>query len=248
MALALFRKADRLSFELTGDEMFSLPLIASVAQIRPGHVLRVLDAASAEITNVKQELGITETVASPVREPSRVPSDVLGQCFSVNRVLNLLLEQPFSPSDVFQQLHVARDLLKGLVLGLGGDPESIPVPAYERRRRPTDVFGSLLGTFETLRTAAVSSGLEMLKIKSGLTASDEIVPGDVFDVASLVLAEVAYLHGHLGNPAVSEIFASHHLGRKLPSHCFQIAQHLGLLAKQFAGLAEKQSDWAKSKK
>src|SRR5262245_63748362 len=44
-ALSLFRKADRLCYEITGDQLASIPHAPPISSIEPGDVLGVLDAA-----------------------------------------------------------------------------------------------------------------------------------------------------------------------------------------------------------
>ncbi len=106
-ALAVFRKADRLCQEVAGDPMAMVPHAPPLGELRPGHVLMVIDAALRELAEVKRALRIEDAAPTPAREPARTPSDVFGALATANRQLNLLLERPFTPADVFQTVSLA---------------------------------------------------------------------------------------------------------------------------------------------
>jgi hypothetical protein len=221
-ALALFRKADRLAYEITGDQMAAIPHAPPASQLRPGHVLSVLDAALREIAEVKGRLRITESAAEPALEPSRVPSDVFGVIVDTNRQLNLLLERPFSPGDVYQQLSLAAAYAQRLLAGFPGGGGAAEAP-FERRKRPGDVFQRLTGCVASLRSIVGRSGLTMLEQAHGAGAVEEVLPADCFDMASLVLSELAFLHAHRVDPNPPYPFEANAPGRKLPAHCYQLA-------------------------
>ncbi len=98
-AAALFRKANRLSFEHTRE--IADPPSPPDGDIRPADVLTVVESVLLRIGRVKAHLGIEAETPEPLPDPARTPTDVLNATRDANRQLNLLLDQPFSPADVY---------------------------------------------------------------------------------------------------------------------------------------------------
>ena len=100
-------------------------------------------------------------------------------------------------------------------------------------KRPRDVYLRLVGCFNRIREIADRSGLEILELEVDGTkkAAENAEPGDVYDIASLLVSELAFLHSQLknGKPPREVFFA----GRKFPSHVYQRA---GILEKQLEKL------------
>ena len=75
-----------------------------------------------------------------------------------NRQLNLLLDERFAPSDVFQQVTLAVGYTAQLLKPYPG-AELIPEePVFDPGKTPGDVYRRLLGCFENLREIAAASG------------------------------------------------------------------------------------------
>nr|HEX4313802.1 hypothetical protein [Kofleriaceae bacterium] len=227
-ALASFRKADRLCQEAAGDPMASIPHSAPLGDLRPGHVLGVIDAALRELAEVKQALHVTDKAEQPAREAQRTPSDVFGALATANRQLNLLLERPFTPADVFQQVSLAI----AYTARLGAEPAA--PPAFERAKRPADCYRRLQGCLESARAIARRNKHQVIDSFTA-PSEDSVLPSDVFDVATLVLGEVAFLHSHSKDATPLYPFEANMPGRKLPAHVFQLA---GVLEKQLQQLAK----------
>lgn len=101
-ALATWSKADRLASEIGAQPVRFAQTATTLRDLRPGHVLQVIDAALLQIDGVKERLAISETVRMPAVEESRQPSDVLATLIRVNRELSRSLARPFTPSDVYR--------------------------------------------------------------------------------------------------------------------------------------------------
>jgi hypothetical protein len=229
-ALAVFRKADRLCQEITGDPVASIPHAPPVADLKPGHVYQVIEAALRELGEVKRGLGIDGKAEAPARDGGKVPSDVFGALATANRQINLLLERPFRPADVYQQVALAVAYAARLT---GAEP---PAPAaLARGKRPSDVYARLAGCLEVARGLVGKAGHAVIERAPQAGDAAGVLPSDVFDMASLVLAEVAFLHALKQDPNPPYPFEGNAPGRKLPSHVFQLAgvleQQLGQLAK-----------------
>lgn len=231
-ALALFRKADRFCFERTGEQAM-LPLPPSPGDIQPMHVLAVIDGALTRLLTVKDRLGIKDKADAPARQDDKQPSDVLGAVARNNRQLNLLLDQPFSPSDVYQQMTLAVGYAGRLLSRLPGAKQP-SLPAFERKKRPGDVYKRMWACLGTLRSIAQANGLTTLEADAPAWDVDQVMPSDCYDLASLVVSEVVYLASRapdLPPPFPAEFYE---VGHKLPAHVYQC---VGLLEAQLNAIA-----------
>ncbi len=231
-ALTLFRKADRLCFEQTREHA-PVPEVPS-GDIRPSHVFSVVSASLDRIARIQRAIGISGETTEPERDETKTPTDVFRSIVQANRQLNLLLDKKVSPADVFQQVTLAVSYASRL---LAQFPEANRIPdppEYERGKRPADVYRRLVGCFERVRQIAAHCGLKTLELKVSKSSVDKVVPSDVYDIASLLVSELAYIHSHVPNAAPPvEIY---HPGRKFPSHVYQRA---GILERQLTELQKQ---------
>lgn len=232
-ALALFRKADRLCFERTGEQAI-LPHPPMPAEIQPADVLAVLDVVRDRVRSVKERIGATETASEPAPIDGKTPSDVLLSVMRASRQLNVLVDQSFSPNDVYQQVSLALGYATRLAARAGG--ASPRLPAVERRMRPADCYRRLAGCLTTLHDAMAAADLASLDFTPAAYGDDEVLPSDVYDLASLVISELAYLHSLLPGLAPPTAADVYEFGHKLPSHVYQLA---GALEAQIAVIASK---------
>ena len=161
-ALTLFRKANRLSFEHTREIVDDLP--RPDGEIKPADVLAVVNNALGRIRRVQDKLGINHAVAPEAPDPSKTPDDVILAILQASQQLNLLLDQPFSPAEVYQQLTLAIGYTARLRAQFPGDriPET---PVFESGKRPSDVYRKLLDCFAIVRRIAGESNLSMLSLE-----------------------------------------------------------------------------------
>jgi hypothetical protein len=240
-ALTVFRKADSLCWELTGDDLEVLPEAPALSQLRPMHVLAVLEGALREVLMVKQHLGIQERVEDPKPEAGREPGDVFQAMIGVSRQLNLLLERPFAPSDCLEIVSQAGKYASHLLANLGAPGPK--AAAYQPQQRPADCYARLSAVVDRLREVMHTSGLKMFE--SPVSQLADVVPSDVYDLASLVLAEVAFLHAHVPDSSPPAPFSAHHPRRRLPSHVQQAAATLEAQLEALKTVAAAQPNWAR---
>ena len=226
-ALAVFRKADRLCGELAGDPVASVPYAPPIQDIKPGDVLKVIEAAGRELAEVKRARGISETSDPPARDPSKTPSDVFGVLATLDRQINLLLEQAFRPSDCFQQVSLA----VAYAARLGAAPGDAP---FVRGKRPADCYERLTACLELTRSLIREAGHPVIDKAPSPGDANTVLPSDVYDLATLVVGELAFLQGVRGNAQAPYPFEGNIPGRKLPSHVWQLA---GILEHQLQHLA-----------
>jgi hypothetical protein len=221
-ALVAWRKSQRLAEELGVHAARTAPAAPVLRELSPGHVLQLLDAVLATTDAIKQRLAIPETAAEPAIEPARQPSDVLAAVVRVNRELSRALERPFTPSDVYGAVALASTYATRL--GAAVDPVEL-----KRRTRPADCYARLESCLEKVNQLIVKAGQQALVARG---TPKDIVPGDVYDLASLVVGELAFLHSLSATAAPVHAFEPGAAGHVLPAHVDQLARTLeGQLAK-----------------
>lgn len=243
-ALSMCRKAQRLCFDLTGDEgTFPPPAPGGVV---PADVLAVVEATRRTVLRIKTQFDIGQESEEPLPDSTKTPSDVFRAIVTINRQLSLMLDTRPSPTSVYAQLTEAVGTASRL-LGNFADATPPATPEFERNKTPTDVHGRLMRCFDRLSAIMRRSGVSTLEIDWQLQP-DQITPGDVYDVATLLVAELRYLESHFPRaPAVSSLIESPP-GRKLPAHNYQRAGLLESQLEQLGKQVEAHPDWLKAAK
>lgn len=232
-ALILRQRANRLAIEFTGIPDVELD-VSFAAEIRPLQVWEVVDSALQKILIIKEHLGIEETVQERSAPVETKPSDVFVSIVQVNRQVDLLLENTFAPRDVYRE--VSRSIAYAArLLSQYPKVERIPEPPpLERFKRPDDVYHRLRDCFNDVRLLAEAQELDMLRIEGDFLVGEEMSPSDVYDLATLLVSELAYLHAQI--PGAERPVSTYDPGRKFPSHVYQ---RVGILQKQLKLLLER---------
>lgn len=215
-AIAAWRKAERLADEVGVRTSRAIPLTPALSDIKPGHVLQILDAVMQIVAEVKSPLGIAESVVEPGIEPSRQPSDVLATIIRISRELSRCLERPFTPTDVYEVVALA----SAYASRLGATAELAP---FERKRKPQNCYEVLAACLATAANHVTHKGHKALT-KRGMPA--DVLPGDVYDIATLVMGEVALLHSLAPNAPCVQPFKPLGRGHRMPSDVYQLARTL----------------------
>jgi hypothetical protein len=144
-----------------------------------------------------------------------VPSDVLVTLLHATRELSRALERPFAPGDVYGVVALA----SAYAARMGGRS---PATTVERGRRPADCYIQLERCLN-LTTGLIAKQNQPALAERGAVA--DVQPGDVYDLAMLVLGEIAFLHS-LGSHAAVHPYEPMPGGQRLPSHVHQLARIL----------------------
>ena len=228
-AQALFRKANRLSFEQT-RERATEPL-APKGLIAPADVLDVVQAALSRVRHVKNRLMVKESIKEVEHDSKSTFTAIYRAIVDASRQVNLMLDRRFSPSDVFQEVTLAVGYSARL---LSRFPESTRLPnapPFERGKQPRDVYRRLTSCFQSIQTIASRSGLDVLSLETSEIDLEHVSPSDVYDIAALVVSELDYLHSRFeGLEPPRKVF---YPGRKFPAHVYQ---RVGILEKQLEDL------------
>lgn len=232
-AFTLLKKANRLAFEITRSQD-PLPEMRS-GKLYPGHVLQLVEGAIEKLELIREHLGLPKNTKAYSVDPNKTPTDVFNAIAIANNEVNNLLRYRFAPEDVYQQVTTAISYSAILLSQFSGTHRIPPEPDYISGKQPHEVFNRLADSFRVLRGIAEKSGYEILDLDLGRGEnSDQIEPSDVYDMASLLVSELAFLYGEL--PVTRRPIQAYHPGPKYPSHVFQRA---GILEAQFELLAKQ---------
>jgi len=224
-AKTLDQKVDRLTRELT-EQSESLREIDEPHDIRPFHVWKVVDTSLRRLLSLKQQLGLPLTNSEALADQEITPTQVFFVIGLANKQLNHLLLHQFSPKDVAKKVNLGREYIKHLLEKFPTAPAPAPLPSLERGRVPWDSYDRLVDCYMVLGDIARASNIQMLNLATQNLDRPDIQPNDVYDIATLILSELAYLHSHLPNALPPHQSKLH--GPILPSHVYQQAG--GLLA------------------
>lgn len=237
-ALALFKRSDRLCFDIC-QVSEAAPRIPNES-IAPRHVFEVVHAALGRLRHVKEKLGIPEQSAEPAPDAKLTPTDVFQSIMAANRQLNLLLDEPFSPSDAFEEVTLAVHHATRLRARFSG--KQIPdTPSLERRKQPGEVFRELAQCFDTVRDIAKTSDVKTAELRYAEDDLESVGPSDVYDLAALIVAELAHLHLCLTDLAPPN--DRYPPGRKYPAHVFQRTRLLQAILDDLQQQVEKNPSW-----
>ena len=228
----LFRKANRLGRELVDSPRRSPP-VAPEGVVMIANVLPPLEGALAEILTIKSELGITDRVEPPERVSSRGLTSVYRATVQTNRQLNLMTERDFDAGDVFGQISLAITYAGG-ILSAHSEADAIPeAPAFEAGKLPEDVYRQLSRCLRLNREIAESIQFEILRYDPRDFRRGEVLPSDVYDLATLLVSYVGHLASTLEAPEIyPDIEKPEHI---FHSHAYQ---HAGVLHEQLAQIVE----------
>ncbi len=238
--LTMFRKVDRLARDLTASKVVH-PKSLRANQISPRDVWDVTNAALARVHAVKKCLNVKNTLREKPSPPETNPSDVFRAIVQVNRQLNLLLDAHFFSSDVYQRITSSVHHAEGM-LERFPSANSLPSAAdYIPGKQPTDVYRRLVRCNELLHNIAKRSNIKMATVQSPESRLQDRSPSDVYDIASLLLSDLVYLHvltdeGHVP----SEVL---YPGRVFPSHAYQQAGVLEQQLQELLKQATAHPDW-----
>ena len=242
-AFTLLKKTNRLVFEITRSQD-PLPEMLG-GKLQPGHVFRLVQDSIEKLELIREHLGIPPITKTHPVDPNKTPTDVFNAIAVANNEVNNLLRYRFAPEDVYQQVTTAISYSTLLLSQFSETHRIPPEPVYLPGKQPRDAFYRLADSFQVLRGITEKSGYKILILNLDRSEkSNQIEPSDVYDIASLLVSEVAFLYGEL--PITRSPIQAYHPGPKFPSHVFQRA---GILEAQFEMLAkqvEKNPYWIRA--
>ena len=235
-ARTLSVRANRLSFDLTRER--ALIEEVPIGDVTTGEVYYLIDEALNQLVRIKESLGVRDVAARPERDSSKTADDVFRSIVQANRQLNLLLDQPFSPSDVYQQVTTAVGYAAVLLRSFPGATRVPAAPAFEPGKQPSDVYRRLIACYERLQQISELSGYGVITLELRGDLAERATPSDAYDVASLLVSDLAFLRSELKGAELPP--AAYYPGRKFPSDVFQ---RVGVLEAQLIELERFVRRW-----
>lgn len=243
-AHTIHRKVNQLCVEL-GAARTEPPHAAEPARAAPADVLRVLESIRDQLNEARVPLGLERVMirrlaTAPLRRAvGKNDDDVLVGCLVASRQLNVMLTQAFTSREGYQRLTSALGAVERLLAFHGRVLP--PAPPFERRKFPREVFQVLWETCEILREALVASGVAALELRRGFIGEE---PGDVFDIASLIVSELDYVASYLPQKDTpSSSLLPHAPSPTLPAHNYQLAQQLRAAVRMLAETVRSHPAW-----
>ena len=241
-AQTVHRKANQLCVEL-GASPVDPPRAAVTGRARPADVLRVLDSTRERLAQARLHLHLEGDSYAPElpgplwRDTDKTPSDVMAGCLVASRQLNAMLGSALPSRDGHAVLVHCLGISEKL-LGLHGAALPAP-PPFERRKFPRDVFQALWETCQTFYRALLDWGVEIVEINRGFVGEE---PTDVYDLATLMLAELEYVGSYFPakDPARP---AEPPPAPVLPAHNYQRARQLQAAIGALVEAVRARSDW-----
>ncbi|WP_447965342.1 hypothetical protein [Nitrospira sp. Ecomares 2.1] len=224
-AKTLNQKVSRLVTELT-EEPDRIGTEEDPDDIRPFHVWKMVDTSLHRILSLKQQLGLPLTNSEALADAETSPNQVFFVIGLANTQLNLLLMHQFSPRDAAELIRLGIEYTTHLLGQFPNAPASAPLPPLERGRKSWNSYDHLIDCYMVLGSIARASNIQMLTLAPQNLDRPDIRSNDVYDLGTLVISELAYLHSHLSHKPHPQPVRLH--GPILPSHVYQ--QVGGLLA------------------
>lgn len=224
-AKTLNRKVARLVTELT-EKPEIIGTEEDPEDIHPFHVWNMIDTSLHHILSLKQQLGLPLTNSEALADAGTTPNQVFFVIGLANTQLNLLLMHQFSPKDAAEMVSLGIEYTTQLLRRFPTAPAPAPLPSLERGRKSWNSYDHLIDCYMVLGNIARASNIRMLTLAPQNLDRPDIQSNDVYDLATLVISELAYLHAHLPHIPPPQPVGLH--APILPSHVYQ--QVGGLLA------------------
>ena len=244
-AFTLFRKARYLHFQVTGAGGPE-PQVNVPPDVQPFHTWRIVNAAYKRVLIVKRKLGIIEPIDEIRQDDSVTPSDLFRSILQASRQFDELFAEVVAASNTVQQIMSATSYMDRLLAQFPEATAMPTMPVLERGKRPGDVYALLVKGYQRVNAIAGRSGIAMLKLEiptpdANAADADNIRSSEVFDMAVVLVSELAYLHGQLQTtdpPAVAfdPVF-------KVPAHAYQQAGFLLLQLAELETRVAASPDW-----
>ena len=219
-AQTVFEKLSRLHFDLLRDRPKPPQIVT--ADATSGDVLALIQQADALVTSIYRYMNISSTVPNPDIDTytQKTPTDVYILMIGLSRVLNGMIDHQFSPAEAYQQVTYAVSIASTILLEKDvhqamGDT-SIPL---EPRKTPTDVYRRLITVNNRIHQVINHHNGTCLTLGEAEMHRTGVNPGDVYDLASLVVAELSYLRNLINTSSAPH--APYYPGKKWPSHVYQ---------------------------
>lgn len=234
-ALVMQENANNLAFEHLRNR--ESPPDAVESNITPADVLDLVESTLDRLYAIKRNYGLDVVDAVVEIDSTKTPTDVFRSVVQANRQINLLFERPVEPRDVFKQVTKAIAYTSRLLEQYPQSNTMPQEPKFLPNKEPADVYRRLLNCMDILHAIAKNLDVQMLRIEASDQEIAATQPSDALHLASLVVAELAYLHSLV--PDAEDPHPSFYVPRKFPSDVYQRAGVLELQLRELSNLVKR---------
>jgi hypothetical protein len=221
----LFRRANRLSFEVTRTSG-PLPSAPATQQTTSADVFHLVDATLERILRVKEALAIDDKSSEQVQARATSPADVFHEMVAATADVNQLTRETTSPSDVYRI--VTRGVHLAAAIQAAHPGAILPdEPPFEPNKVPSEVYQRLVDIFGLIERVAKVHELHVLDLQIKPESIKDASPLDVSELASVTTAELGFVHSHW--PNVEQAQQAYFPGVRYPSHVYQRAGMLSAI-------------------
>ena len=238
ISYSLLDKLNQLYYEQFREQRL-MEAQAECALAKESDVREMLIKISETVALIKRRFGIEEdsNISAGENVPDE-PNALLFSLFQANQTAARLLEDPITPSDVYQRVHMALQLALKFRAKYPGN--RIPdTPAFERRKTPSQVSQNLIGCLELVADLAKRFGERALSVH--IETDQEQRMRDVFEFANLMVTQLKRLASSQGVVVGDGELATYDPGVKLPSHVYQRVNLLKRVLKDVLQLSQVDS-------
>ena len=226
-------KCNHLQFELLGKKSQVFNTEAKVTELSSFDIYKVLNDSLSTVLAIKSSLNITTSLQESTVGANFSRTEVFKEVFVTSQLLNQLLSKPVSPSDVYMRVTEAIHISAKIIRAGNNSITSLPVEdEFVPGKKPKDVYRRLLNCFDIISQIANDKGMEIMTFTPTEEYINLVLPEDVYDLASIILSELSYLH--LKTPKAEKPVPVYFPGLKFPSHVFQ---RVSILEKQLVTLS-----------
>ena len=228
--LTVHKKISRIRYEFSRIES-KVPNIKD-GEYAPQHVYSLIMSTQSILDDTLNELVHTynfnesnQAVKSifdikvPTVDLSKQPKDVFIKLVDLNRKLNLLMDFEFSPADTFEQVTLAISYASAILKTISYEQTVYEPEPLMVGKRPVDVYHRLSKIHNQLFDCMKGVGVLTTNIPEEIYRSEVVNPSDVYDLANLILSNLAYLQRNLKLYVKPK--PTYYPGKIIPSAVFQ---------------------------
>ncbi len=217
LAQAIVRKLNILIQENAGGSTQTAPAAPNRA-VTPEDVLGVLNRAHDQLSYLKEDLGLTDTMPARSVSSRADETDNVQAMVRVLRQINLMLLRRYLPKDVFERIDLATVYVAGVLKNQG--LEMFPEAEFVMYKQPAEVFSKLIDCAVLSAQIAELTGVDALKLDARRMRTSKSRLSNNYDLATILLSDIAEWTEAL--EGADDVFPETPMRRHtVPSHVYQ---------------------------
>lgn len=230
-SLNLLHKADRLCYDLTGKIGTILPQKENAPNIN--FINKNLILTQNKLFCVYKSISKMPIKLNPPRKKTEIlgHNEALLLMLELSRQLNTLSDNPHNPSTVFIKIQNSIDYIERILKDTYNKVPREPLINIGIGKKPVDVFFLMLETLKLIRIITKKKNFNTFELSLVNEQSLNILPGDVYELASLLIVETKFLERMISGTNKKEIKKIRYPGRKFPTDVYKKTKRLTTILK-----------------